>query len=95
MKNYKNTLINNFDFEIFFIFFINICFEFNKQHFPFLDTNIAHIKGGASVKYYLMQKGIDTTNITHDIDILLINNNIKEFFDFIKKNILNSQLIGN
>jgi hypothetical protein len=85
MKNYKNTLIDNFDFEIFFNFFINICFEFNKKHYPFLENNIAHIKGGSSVKYHLMQKGVDPTNITNDIDILLISDNtIKDFFNFIK-----------
>jgi hypothetical protein len=91
MKNYKNTLINNFDFEIFFNFFINICFEFNKKHFYFLGNNIAHIKGGSSVKYHLMKKSIDNANITNDIDILLIiDDSIQDFFNFIK--IQNSEL---
>ena len=33
-------------------------------------SEIAHVKGGASIKYHLNKKGIDTNGITNDIDIL-------------------------
>jgi hypothetical protein len=76
-------LKGGFNFEEFYDFFIDACMSFNSYMSIFEKNVVLHIKGGASVKYHLNKSGIDTTDITNDIDILFIykDKNIQEILD--------------
>lgn len=80
------------NFEVLFYRIIDFIIEFNNstlQNNIFGDANYIHIKGGASVKYHLSKKDINTQNLTSDIDILMIlseESEKQEFLsDFINK----------
>jgi hypothetical protein len=64
----------NVFYEAAFPSVINYCKKFNKIiHTMNGGRNlIAHIKGGSSIKYHLMKRGINTHAVTDDFDLLLI-----------------------
>ena len=95
---YKNKYIalkGGINFDTIFIQLIEYCITFNKNNrnynideFINGDYSIIHIIGGASIKYNMIRREIDSTMITNDIDIYLIsgkrnekNNNFNYFFE--------------
>lgn len=62
----------NIFFEAAFTTLINYCKKFNKINTKNL---IAHVKGGSSIKYHLMNISMNTHEITDDLDILLVKCN--------------------
>jgi len=71
---YKNSTLNiNLLYETVFSLIINYCKKFNKINKK--ENLIIHVKGGSSIKYHLIKRGIDTNLITNDFDLLLIKPN--------------------
>jgi hypothetical protein len=61
--------------ETLFVPIITCFLEFNKKQTMirelFGDDRFIHVKGGSSIKYHMMKKGLDSTGVTNDIDIFL------------------------
>lgn len=76
---YKILQLGGYNFETLYKDLMNFCINYNKSRYLineiFDEKIILHIKGGASIKYYMNKKNIDSTNITSDIDILILSDN--------------------
>lgn len=61
--------------ETLFVPIITCFLEFNKKQTLtrelFDDDRFIHVKGGSSIKYHMMKKGLDSIGVTNDIDIFL------------------------
>lgn len=74
--------MNIIDFEKIYENIIRFIISYNKIQMVnkdlFGEINYLHIKGGASIKYHLNEAKILTKDITNDIDILFLIDNIEE-----------------
>ncbi|VVU94418.1 hypothetical protein CPAV1605_140 [seawater metagenome] len=71
------------NFETLFSHLVEFIINYNKKKIAndlnlFGMINLFQIKGGSSIKYHLMQRGIDTTNLTSDIDLLFFSDDLEE-----------------
>ncbi len=75
IKQKRGGATQNFNFDELFIPLIEFIKEYNRDKIAnemdlFGIVNLFQVKGGASIKYHLMQRGINTNKLTSDIDLL-------------------------
>ncbi len=81
-------------FEYLFVPLVNYCLEYNNSQTEmgrmFGQNRFVHIKGGSSIKYYMIKNNMDSTNITSDLDLFLVTSeeekmaNIESFYTGLK-----------